>query len=280
MRLARVFPRRTRATPTDKLAFVGEPPTRKLHVDAVHVSVTFSWDIEEGKRLHRLWADVAPTAIGGPALGTVGGEFVSGRYLKPGYTITSRGCPNHCWFCRAWKRDGTTRELSIVDGWDVLDDNLLACSPAHIDAVFEMLARQHIRPKFTGGLEAARLTPEISSSLRRLHPEAIFFAYDTPDDLPHLLRAAEMVKNAGIPTAGHRVRAYVLCGYPKDTIRGARKRMLVVAKTGIFPMGMLWRDDKNTKPKLRWRRFVRQWTRPAIINANLRTAKLMKVPHE
>jgi len=45
-RILRVFPRRTKATPTDALARVGYPPTPACRIDAdeVHISVTFTWD--------------------------------------------------------------------------------------------------------------------------------------------------------------------------------------------------------------------------------------------
>jgi hypothetical protein len=80
--------------------------------------------------------------------------------LKKGYVITSRGCPNRCWFCSVWRREGEViRELPVTDGWNVLDDNLLVCSENHIRAVFAMLARQRRMPLFTGGLEAAWLKP-------------------------------------------------------------------------------------------------------------------------
>ena len=66
-----------------------------------------------------------------------------GMYLKKGYVITSRGCPNRCWFCSVPRREGgRLRELPITEGNIVLDDNLLACSRQHIEAVFEMLGRQ------------------------------------------------------------------------------------------------------------------------------------------
>ena len=52
-------------------------------------------------------------------------------YMKPGYVITSRGCPNRCWFCAVPKREGyQLRELPVTDGWIVADDNLLAARPA------------------------------------------------------------------------------------------------------------------------------------------------------
>lgn len=45
-------------------------------------------------------------------------------------------------------------ELPITDGYNVLDDNLLACSEKHIHDVFDMLKRQKEKPIFTGGIEA------------------------------------------------------------------------------------------------------------------------------
>ena len=63
-------------------------------------------------------------AIFGPATGMCGEAFTPGLYLKHGYTITSRGCHNHCWFCSVPKREGTLRELPITDGWNILDDNV------------------------------------------------------------------------------------------------------------------------------------------------------------
>src|SRR3972149_5425347 len=142
VRLARVFPRRTAATPVDDLAFVGAPGLFPPEVDEVHVSVTFSWDRAEGERLARAWEHVAPVKMGGRAYGDAGAEFVAGRYLKPGYVITSRGCPNNCWFCDVHRREGDIRELPITEGWDVLDNNLMACSMGHIEKVFAMLNRQ------------------------------------------------------------------------------------------------------------------------------------------
>jgi hypothetical protein len=54
MSLIRVFPRRTKWTPVDELAIVGDPPLTWESDDLpIRVSVTFSWDIKEGARLVR-----------------------------------------------------------------------------------------------------------------------------------------------------------------------------------------------------------------------------------
>jgi len=262
MRIVRVFPRRTRATPTDELSFVGLPDMF-VEADEVHISVTFTWDLPMAEYLESQWARVAPVKIGGPATGMRGGDFTPGMYVKPGYTITSRGCPNRCWFCSVPKREGALRELPIHDGWNVLDDNLLACSGIHLRNVFAMLARQDRKPEFTGGLEAKRLTPWITGELRKLKPESLFFAYDTADDLEGLREAGKMLADAGFPTAGHRLRCYVLCGYPADSIERAEIRMNEAISAGFFPMAMLWRNESG-KTDHQWRTFQRKWARPAI----------------
>ena len=261
-RLVRAFPRRTRATPTDGRAFVGGPELW-TEADEVHISVTFSWDLPEAERLAKEWGRIAPVKIGGPATGMRGRDFVPGRYLKLGYTITSRGCPNRCWFCSVWKRDGDVRELPIRDGWNVLDDNLLACSEAHIRAVFAMLGRQPEAPQFTGGLEAKRMVPWIAAELRMLRPKQVFFANDTPDDFEPLRAAGEMMLAAGFTRTSHALRAYVLCGWLKDTMSAADRRRRETLAAGFVPMAMLYRDSKGDRdPK--WMRFQKQWARPAL----------------
>jgi hypothetical protein len=267
-RIIRVFPRRTKATPTDDLAVVGRSPELFDQADEVHVSVTFTWDLPAAERLAREWRFVAPVSIGGPALMSRGEDFTPGRFVRKGYTITSRGCPNKCWFCSVWRREGgTVRELPIQDGYDILDDNLLACSEAHVRAVFAMLARQPERPKFTGGLEAKIIKPWHCAELRKLKPQRLYFAYDTPDDLEPLREAGKMLREAGFTTASHVLSAYVLCGWPKDTMEGAEKRMRETLDAGFTPMAMLYRD-RYGKRDTQWMRWARQWARPAIIHSN------------
>jgi len=106
MKMIRVFPRRTKWTPTDDLAFVGDPPLWEVPDLQVSVSVTFTWDLPEAARLQRAWKakmmhqrSRVSIAYGGPALGDPGGEFVPGRFVKEGVTVTSRGCSKNCPWC-------------------------------------------------------------------------------------------------------------------------------------------------------------------------------------
>jgi hypothetical protein len=266
MKTVRVFPRRTNATPTDEDAYIGHP-TLFAKADRVLVDCTFTWDLPEAERLAEAWKWVAPVEIGGVAFGNRGGEFEPGLFIKPGYVITSRGCPNRCWFCSVWKREGSEiRELEIKDGYNVLDDNLLACSDQHIRAVFEMLKRQKERAQFTGGLESKRLKEWHVEELVKLKPKQVFFAYDTPDDLEPLIEAGKILHGAGFTNRDHSLRAYVLIGYTTDTFEKAEIRLKQTVAAGFIPMAMLYRDNKGGYSN-DWRRFSRVWARPAAMSA-------------
>lgn len=273
MRLIRVFPRRTKATPTDALARFG-PPDLFDEADEVHVSVTFKDDKPRAERLAEQWSRIAPTKVGGVAYGDTSLEFIPGRYIRPGYTVTSRGCPRKCWFCEVWKKWPTANPLPIHDGWNVLDDNLLACPEWHVRAVFEMLKRQTQRIAFTGGLEAAALQDYQVDLLASLSPKpAMFWAYDPGDAFETLEHAARRMLEAGFTRESHRLRCYVLVGYPRDTFDAAEKRLRDMVRIGFTPMAMLWAPDadlpsqRRFKPAAEWRAFQRRWVRPAIIHS-------------
>ena len=272
-RIARVFPRRTRATPDDGLSFFGLPPLLDLpEIDEVHVSVAFTYDIPRAEALAYQWEQAGvPVRVGGPAYGDPGGEFIPGLYLRKGYTITSRGCNNHCWFCMAARREGPLRELEIKEGWDILDNNLLQCSPEHIRAVFAMLERQAKCPLFTGGLEARLLRPWHVDLLRSVRATRMYFAYDTPEDYEPLVAAGRLLRQGGISAASHRAACYVLIGYPGDTMEAAKGRLTDTWRAGFLPYAMLYRDDTGNTDGA-WRKFQTSWIRPVSIVAQMRAA--------
>lgn len=271
MRLIRVFPRITKATPQDELCYFGGPDLF-AEADEVHISVTFTYDIPKAEKLARQWESIAPVKVGGVAYGDPGKEFIPGRYIKNGYIFTSRGCPRRCWFCSVWKRDPIPRLLPIVDGWNVLDDNLLACPEPHVRSVFSMLSRQNRRIEFTGGLEALSLQDYQVELLASLSPKPVcFFAYDPGDEFQTLRSAASRLLEAGFTRASHNLRCYVLIGYPKDTIEDADKRLRSILSIGFTPMAMLWKPENKIQerfaPGIEWKAFQRVWARPAIIHS-------------
>ena len=271
MRIARIFPRRTAATPDDALAFTGPPPKTLPDIDEIHVSVTFTYDLPKAEALAEAWARTGlPVKLGGPAFNRPGGDFIPGLYLKHGYVITSRGCPRSCWFCSVPKREGgNLRELPITAGHNILDDNLLACSEGHIRDVFSMLKQQEKRPVFTGGLEAALLRPWHVELLREVRAARMYFAYDDPRGYEPLVQAGRLLRDGGITKASHRAACYVLCGFPGDTMDAAEIRFRASWDAGFVPFAMLFRDETGvTDPA--WVKFQRAWVRPDIVMSMLK----------
>ena len=281
MNIARVFSRRTNATPDDPLAFTAPPPkdllkaldSGKLSIDEVHVSAAFTYDVEKAEALAGAWSCTGvPVKLGGPAYDVPGEDFVPGRYLKPGFVITSRGCDRSCWFCSVPRREGSLRELPVTNGSNVLDDNLLACSEDHIRKVFAMLKTQPKKPVFTGGLEAARLRPWHVELLREVKAARIYFACDTfPKDYEPLVEAGKLLRGGGITKASHRAACYVLIGFSGDTMERAERRLRAVWDAGFVPYAMLYRDNSG-KVDSEWSSFQRSWLRPAMVMARLKAA--------
>jgi len=267
MKIARVFPRKTNCTPIDEMAFVGDPLSLFMPtIDEIHISITFTYDLQEVERLKKEWERYAPVKIGGPGIGMKGNKFIPGKYIKKGYVITSRGCRNRCWFCSVWRREGNIRELPITEGINILDDNLLACSEKHIKSVFEMLKNQKGRKQFTGGLEAAILKEWHVKELKAIRPYQIFFAYDTPDDREPLFEAGKLLKKYGF-TYSH-LRCYCLVGWKTDTFVKAEKRLNDCIEAGFIPMAMLYINEQGEYRK-DWKKFQREWVRPAIIRSKI-----------
>lgn len=273
----RVFPRRTNATPLDNMVRFGMPGMFD-EADEIKISVTFTYDLKYAEQLYNQWKYVASTTIGGPATGEIEGEFTPGMFLKHGMVITSRGCPNKCWFCSVWKRNGGIRELKINSGTNIMDDNLLACSDQHVKSVFEMLLEQKGKKEFTGGLEAKILKQWHVDYLKRIKPASMFFAYDTEDDYEPLIQAGKMLvydkdnNPDGFKPTNHQMLCYGLMGYPRDTFEKAEIRMNQILSIGMLPFAMLWKNDKGEENK-QWRRFQREWANKFITGSKMKQLK-------
>ncbi len=266
-RILRVFPRRTSITPTDTLAFVGDPPLWRPEADEVHVSVTFTWDVEEGHRLRDAWAQYYPVVkIGGPAIDeNPPGEFVPGMYVRPGVTFTSRGCPRHCPWCLVPKREGGIQEIAIMPGWIVQDNNLLATSHKHQSKVFEMLRSQHRAVSFPGGLDSRLLTDWAADQLLMLKIGQVFFAADSKTAIDNL----RPVRDKLSPLRRRQLRCYVLIGFHGETPDEAILRLRRIWDMGFMPFAQLYQPVSKQRILYDtcWRGIARRWSRPAIMMA-------------
>jgi len=268
MKVIRIFPRKTNATPIDDNVVINRMPNLFDEADEIHISVAFTWDIPRAEKLFKGWFNITPRIfVGGPAFNSISREFKPGLYLKYGYVITSRGCNNKCWFCSVWKREQGIRELPIKSGYNIVDDNLLACSDQHIKDVFRMLKQQKHPAIFSGGIEAKLLKQWHVDLFASIRLKELFCAYDTPDDYEPLVEAGKLFKKANITFENRKARCYVLIGYPKDTFEDAMIRIKQTLDAGFMPFAMLYRNEKG-EFKREWRQFQRQWANPIITAVN------------
>ena len=255
-------------TPSDADVRINMLPDFFDEADEVHVSCLFSWDKERAEQLAEAWSDAKfNVKLGGVAFSSLSEEFIVGRYVRQGAVVTSRGCNNNCWFCNVWRKEGVLRELPIQDGHILLDNNILACSDAHIREVFAMLKRQKERARFVGGLEAKILKPWHCELISNLKPKEMFFAYDTPDDREPFIQAMRMLDEYNVPRSSR--YCYSLCGYAGDTFDKAEARMREIWQYGATPFAMLYRNESGTT-SADWRKFQRQFARPAISHSILK----------
>lgn len=270
--IIRVFPRRTKWIPDDDLVFIGSPGLFRL-VDRnipVKISVTFTWDVEEGKRLLRNWSRFYDNVeIGGPAFGDPGGEFTPGLFIKNGVTITSRGCNKKCPWCYVPVREKHIKEITIKDGWIVQDNNLLACSEKHIEKVFEMLSIQPRAAQFKGGLDITLLKKEHLNLFDSIRISELWFACDSEDMVPLLSRIADLFKNY----PRDKKYCYVLIGFGGESLLSAENRLKTVYRLGFMPFAQLYRGNDIPHYTRDFLKLQRNWSRPAIYKSLMKEEK-------
>ena len=253
----------------DDLAFVGDPGLFRPAEQPVFISCTFTWDIYEAERLFHSWSRFySDVRLGGPAFGDRGGDFTPGRFLKPGVTITSRGCPKSCPWCMVPAREGGIREVPIRDGWDVQDNNLLACSFDHVRKVFEMLAGQRHPVFFHGGLDSEFLTEKHVGLLDSIRVGEMWFACDSIGAEYNTEKAAEFLSHY----PRYKKRCYVLVGFNGETVAQAEKRLFKVWDLGFLPFAMPYRSDAAKKEfyGADWLRLIKTFSRPPATKAAMK----------
>lgn len=284
-RVIRVFPRRTSYTPDDELAFAPSPKNPlgaypqllRPKADAVWVSVTFTWDIEQGQQIKRAWSKYyEDVQIGGPAFGSPNPYFEPGCFVKRGIVFTSRGCDKHCLYCLVPDREGPLQLIwPIADGHVVQDNNFLACPSWHRKKVYEMLRRQARAAEFKGGLDPRLVTDEIAAEFRDLHISEAWLACDTEAALKPLERAVQklqfLLTDADRERDGHsnKIRCYALVGHKGETSERAARRLEQIWEAGAMPFAQLLQPkEKYIHYSKEWRDLARIWMRPAAMRAS------------
>ena len=269
MSIIRVFPRRTSFTPQDEFAFVGDPPLLRPIAKKAQVSVTFTWDIAEAKRLAKAWGQYYSVSLGGPALNSSCNDFVPGLYLKSGVTFTSRGCNHHCPWCLVPGREGKLKLLEPSPGWIIQDNNFLQTGREHMAKVFSMLHRQKHAAVFSGGLEPDLLDDWVAEALRGLRINSVFLSCDIDGALEGLERAVQKLAFLG----RNKLRCYVLLAFQGESLEKGEARLERVWQLGFMPFAQLYQPaDRYIDYSMEWRHFARKWSRPAAMKASHREA--------
>ena len=277
MNIIRVFPERNAYTPDDDMAFIGYPPLWIPEHDEVHISCTFTWEMDYCEALAIAWEAVTDKIVrlGGVAYGSPSNEFTSGMYVKKGITFTSRGCNNNCPFCFVPKREGKLKELPIVEGNVIQDNNFLQTSRPHQAKVFEMLKTQK-QICFRGGLESRLITPWFAAKCAELQREhrlaELWFAADTDQAIEPLKNAVGILRQHGFRVTDHSVQVYTM-SYGHN-LAADEERMRAVFDLGCMPRCQLYRAP--TRQKTRYSAEVEAWARkfqrPALTKAHFRRA--------
>lgn len=258
-------------TPLDKFAFVGDPPLFRPDANEVHVSITFTWDIEEGYRLYNAWKQYySDVKIGGPAIDSPAGEFEPGMYLKERVTITSRGCNRKCPWCLVPEREGEIRLLDIKPGWIIQDNNILATPQDHQEKVYKMLRVLNKPAKFSGGIDTRLVDDWVTEQFRNLKISEIFLAADTQGSLKSLAKAVEKLIFLG----RNKLRCFVMIGFNNESIEEAEERLKEVWNIGCLPFSQLYQPpDQYIQYSKEWETLNRNWSRPAITRIIMETNK-------
>ena len=263
--IARVFPSKTNMCPTDNHVYFDEPDMFTPKYDEVHISCTFTWDIDKAHNLVKSWKQHCKNVyLGGVAIdGESYQPFQAGMYLKKGITITSRGCPNNCSFCDI--NQPLIEFDEFPEGNIIQDNNILACSDHHIEKVLTMLKHQK-NICFKGGLESRRVTPKIAEKLRSLSISELWLACDHDSAIEPLRKAVKILQKVGFKS---QIYSYVLIGKEELRLREVREM-------GVMPFAQLYMkpERKKTEYTKEMKNYQRLMSRPAITRNIFNQAKL------
>lgn len=264
----RVFPYRTSYTPDDDMVWIGEPGLFMPAHNEVHISCTFTWDMDYCEYLLGQWQAYTdkPVKLGGVAYGSPVGEHITGMYTKTGIVHTSRGCNNNCSFCIVPKLEGKLREYPIKSGNVIQDNNFLQCSKEHQKTVFEMLKTQK-GVCFKGGLESQLINDWFACKAKEVRAKELWLACDSDGALKPLEKAAQILRAAGFNQ--NNLYCYVLIG---DDIVKNEARLRKVFEIGCLPFAQLYQSPTRKKIEYsdEWKHFARIWSRPAITKAQFK----------
>lgn len=248
--------------------------------DTAFVSVPFTWDLPQAfSRCVFLREQGYKVRAGGPAVSLmpdyladvakIGGQVEALKHHNPNATFTSRGCPNRCAFCAVPIIEGDLYEMKSWERKPIIcDNNLLACSQAHVDKVLDSL-KGIKNVDFNQGLDARHLSDYHAGRLAELDLKFVRLAWDHSSLESQVMLAIQNLRDAGIPR--NKIRVYVLFGY-QDTPEDALYRLQTLKDIGVWPNAQRYQPlnalekNKYVNETVGWtdrelRRYARYWNK-------------------
>jgi hypothetical protein len=269
-KVIRVFPRENSYTPDSGEYVHFGYPKRIFPLpehDEIHISCVFTWDKAKALDMQYQWqaATEKPVIVGGVAFESPVCGFTPGMYIKEGIVFTSHGCNNECPWCVVPRVEGKLKELPILPGNVIQDNNFLQCNQTHKDRTFEMLKTQK-SICFKGGLDARLLDEHFVEGIRDLSIKELWLACDTDAEIPAFKKACEKLIKAGFNR--EKIKCYALIG---DNMNKNEARLREIYTAGAMPFAQLYRDFSETKTAYsgEWNAFARMWQRPAATIAHM-----------
>jgi hypothetical protein len=265
--------------------------------DAMNISVVFTWDLPEARKIADLYRD-RKVRIGGPAVelaklelpgfflgchAEIGGDYpgVLQRFNHLA-TRTSVGCPRKCKFCSvprvaAMKSiEMSGAPITALADWPDLpvlaDDNLLFTPAAHFDKVCDRLEKWGWCD-FNQGIDCRKLTDYHAERIARIKHPKVRMALDNPALFAVWDEAFEKLRRAGITK--HNIHTYCICADTSaekpatiemawDVCRFVEKHKVKPYPMWFHPLNSLERNKVTPEQaKIGWtdyeRRRIMQW---------------------
>ena len=197
--------------------------------DQVYVSVVFSKNKSQAAGLTTMFPN-SMISFGGPGWDLQNFLPEEIEKIKPDYDLypseysqgyTTRGCIRNCPFCVVPEKEGKIKIWQHPEEFHdnrfntcmIMDNNLFASPYEWIKTIFSWFEDHGVKMLSPQGWDARLLTEEMASLLKCVkHPKGLHFAWDNMSDEPKVIRAINILKDAGFNLKSD-VSFYVLCGY-------------------------------------------------------------------
>lgn len=169
------------------------------------------------------------------------------------YIYTSRGCPNHCQYCSAWKIEP---EQYIIKNWRnhihpdrtqvmINDNNLSSQSMDHIKSIFDYMIEHKKKVNLKNGFDCKYITDEMASILgkQKFAPRGMRLSFDRIEEDGIFQEAVRKLITAGV--SRHNIMVYVLYNF-NERVSEAIYRANECIKLGVAP----WPQEYTTMNKL------------------------------